>query len=427
MDDRPPSTDRPAPAVDPLASPAIGTSSDDLIKRCLERGIPPLMPPPPELPPAIAVSLSGGGFRATLAGLGVLRLLADIGRLGSVRYLSSVSGGSIASGLFAVRYRQLRERNFTREALDDLVVRPFVESVSSRSFARALVWRIATRLALARRVRVLADTLDEWFYEGYRLDELDPRCRWIYNAANATTGVRFGFENNRIGDYVCGYLSTDAVDLRVADAVAASCAFPGAFNAMTLDGVQFPCHANHPPRLLDGGAYDNLGLESLDDISRPPPSGSLTDVPCLVVCNSGGVFRVGKYLRLPVVGGYLQTTSLLYRQTTALRTQSMVERYKLWEREIKTRRRPPSYARRGVLFGLASNVPDVSAEWHDFHPRPPDEERIRLSLIKTSLDRMNRGHECIPLIDRGWWLAGATLATYQAELLSPPYPGKAPL
>jgi hypothetical protein len=35
---------------------------------------------------------------------------------------------------------------------------------------------------------------------------------------------------------------------------------------------------------------------------------------------------------------------------------------------------------------------------------------------------MDRDEECIPLIKRGWWLAGATLASYQKDLLAPPFP-----
>ncbi len=373
------------------------------------------------------MSLSGGGFRATLAGLGVLRLVADAGRLGSVRYISSVSGGSIASALFAVRYPQLRERGFARAALDDLVIRPFVDSISSRSFAAALVWAIASRMAVTRRVRAFADLLDEWFYDGVKLAALSPDCRWIYNAANATTGVRFAFERNRIGDYVSGYVSTDSLDLRLADAVAASSAFPGAFNAMTIDGIDFPCQRRHRPQLLDGGAYDNLGLESLDDLTKPPPKGDVADVPCLIVLNAGGTFTVGRMGGLPVVRDYLRTTSLLYRQTTSLRTETMVERYKLWEQAIEAGRRPPEYARRGVLFGLSARASEVKAEWIAAHPRVSDDERIRLARIKTSLGRMRRRRDCLPLIDRGWWLAGATLATYHPDLLAPPYPTKSAL
>jgi NTE family protein len=58
------------------------------------------------------VTLSGGGFRATFAGLGTLRYLADAGLLSSVRYASSVSGGSITNGLLACHWGALRERGF---------------------------------------------------------------------------------------------------------------------------------------------------------------------------------------------------------------------------------------------------------------------------------------------------------------------------
>ena len=65
--------------ADPLASASVGTAVDDLITRC-QKGVRAIAPPQANPSPQLAVSLSGGGFRATLAGLGVLRLLADIGR-----------------------------------------------------------------------------------------------------------------------------------------------------------------------------------------------------------------------------------------------------------------------------------------------------------------------------------------------------------
>lgn len=50
------------------------------------------------------MALSGGGFRATLAALGALRYLADVGLLCNVRLVSSVSGGSIANGMLATQW-----------------------------------------------------------------------------------------------------------------------------------------------------------------------------------------------------------------------------------------------------------------------------------------------------------------------------------
>src|SRR5206468_1770941 len=47
----------------------------------------------------ISLCLSGGGFRAALFHLGAVRRLNEVGLLSKVDTFSSVSGGSIASGL----------------------------------------------------------------------------------------------------------------------------------------------------------------------------------------------------------------------------------------------------------------------------------------------------------------------------------------
>ena len=45
--------------------------------------------------PSLGLALSGGGFRATLYHLGVVRFLRDAGALQNVTDIASVSGGSI--------------------------------------------------------------------------------------------------------------------------------------------------------------------------------------------------------------------------------------------------------------------------------------------------------------------------------------------
>ncbi|MER6401691.1 hypothetical protein ABT263_37475 [Kitasatospora sp. NPDC001603] len=49
----------------------------------------------------IGVALSGGGYRATMWGIGALIYLADVGRHREVVAISSVSGGSVANGVVA--------------------------------------------------------------------------------------------------------------------------------------------------------------------------------------------------------------------------------------------------------------------------------------------------------------------------------------
>ena len=54
--------------------------------------------------PKIGLALSGGGFRATLYHLGVVRFLRDAGTLPHVTHITSVSGGSILAAHLALNW-----------------------------------------------------------------------------------------------------------------------------------------------------------------------------------------------------------------------------------------------------------------------------------------------------------------------------------
>jgi NTE family protein len=391
-----------------LAPEMIGTRVGELIEPCRSYTAPTPPSDPPSGPP-VAVALSGGGFRATLAGLGVLRFLADAGLLGNVRYVSSVSGGSIANGVFATAYPKLAADGFSAYAFDRLVLAPVVDRVTGGSLSSVLVrgmWRI---LGPTSRTSLLADALDAWFFEGALLHELDPRCRFIVNAANLTTGARFGFEREVLGDYVTGTIPSGGVGLRVADAVAASAAVPGIFSAYTPPG-RFPCADGSAPKLVDGGAYDNMGLEPLDDLPRA----------VLVALNAGGIFRPGPFGGLPIVRDLQRSEGLLYRQSTSLRMRAMVERFREWERADERGETPPASARRGVLFALATTV-EPTDEWADGRTPLPDRERLRIARLPTSFSRFAiddvRG-----LVYQGWWLTGACLSRFHGDLIERPFP-----
>src|SRR5437762_1106182 len=61
------------------------------------------LPEPKTRRAGVALCLSGGGFRATLFHLGALRRLNELGVLGHVDTVTSVSGGSIMSAFLAAR------------------------------------------------------------------------------------------------------------------------------------------------------------------------------------------------------------------------------------------------------------------------------------------------------------------------------------
>ena len=386
-----------------LESPAIGTSSNDFIVPCASQDPRPSPPPPADPAPGFALALSGGGFRATLCCIGAARFLADAGLLSRLRYASSVSGGSVANGVLACGYEHLAAEGFTGEAFDRHVLRPLVDRISGGSLKWKLIgnsWRTAGR---ASRTDVLADAFDDWWFDGRRLDQLPPQVRWIVNAANMTTGVGFKFERDVLGDYVVGWLSTAERPMRLAEAVAASAAVPGVFADVHVD-APFPCLDGHEVRLLDGGAYDNSGIQPLDDVQDA----------CLVAVNAGGTFRVGQLGRLPVVRDLQRANAILYRQSTGLRRQVMVERFQVWEEAQKAGTPPPRFGRQGVLFSLGTQM-RVSDEWAEGRPEHP-EWREELVSVPTSFDKFPRDL-CRRLVYRGWWLTGASLSRFHRELL----------
>jgi NTE family protein len=296
---------------------AVGTRSA-LVARCPDQG--PERPVPPAAPksPPISLALSGGGWRAALTAAGVLRFLADAGLLAQLRYVSSVSGGSITHALLACSYERLEESGFSGGTLDEQVVAPLFAAVSTRSLKWALVGRAWKALVpKTTRTDVLANTLDKWFFAGRRLEELSTGCRFVFNAANVTTGVGFNFSRDTYGDYVTGHASTESSQLRVADAVAASAAVPGPFSPLVLPARRFPCGSVGKPKLLDGGVYDNLGLEPLEprNLGMPPGQDAFQ-----LVLSVGGIFRTGRYGWVPLVRELKRSEGLLYRQATALRT-----------------------------------------------------------------------------------------------------------
>src|ERR671932_173499 len=73
----------------------------------------------------IALCLSGGGSRAALFHLGVVRRLDEVGVLSQVRTISSVSGGTILAAHLARRIRPWPTPNDSTPAYEVAVAAPF--------------------------------------------------------------------------------------------------------------------------------------------------------------------------------------------------------------------------------------------------------------------------------------------------------------
>ncbi|HZD01990.1 MAG TPA: hypothetical protein VFA46_17900 [Actinomycetes bacterium] len=120
------------------------------------------------------------------------------------------------------------------------------------------------------------------------------------------------------------------------------------------------------------------------------------------------------YGGIPVVRELQRANALLYRQSTALRTRSTLERFQAWEQARAAGTPPPRWARFGVLSGPATTM-EPTEEWASVRPEH-GEWREPLVNVHTSLGEFPV-EVCTRLVYRGWWLAGATLSRFHRQPL----------
>ncbi len=254
--------------------------------------------------PSIALVLSGGGIRAMVFHLGVLRLLAERGMLERVTRISTVSGGSLLVGLI---FQECQLAWPSSEAFLSQVY----PALRSKLCSRSLQWGAARQLLrpanlrfILSRANLLARALSVEWGITRKLTDLPRMPEWSINGTTAENGKRFRFKAAELGDYELGYAPPGNFPL--ANAIAVSAAFPGGFGPLTLDASKFtwkrrPWGAPEGSEqvvdigyrrlhLYDGGVYDNLGLEPFFDAGR---GRSKLSGECIVVSDAGAPLAPG--------------------------------------------------------------------------------------------------------------------------------------
>jgi NTE family protein len=222
---------------------------------------------------AIGLCFSGGGYRATLFHAGVVLRLGELGLLPKINRISSVSGGSITSGLLARAWSNLAFDPQTGVADPAVLKARFLKPVLAAT-ARTLDIRVGIEgfLPFQSAGNRLARLYDRYIFGGMRLAELPAHPQFIFNATNLQTGGLFRFTRTYLADWRALIATTRNV--RLSEAVAASSAFPPVLAPLRLDlrdeDVSVPDGARFDdpeilkePVLVDGGVYDNLGLEAV--------------------------------------------------------------------------------------------------------------------------------------------------------------------
>lgn len=231
-------------------------------------------------PEAYGLALSGGGIRATLFHLGAIRRINEMGHLGDIDRIASVSGGAIATGLLAKGWKQLNWVGGRATNLEE-VFQTRVMRMATLPLDIPIV--LLGLIPFVSPAKLLARVLDLVFFRGMTLQDLPKaekgeKPRFIFNASDLATGTLFRFEQPYMGTYRVGLVQKP--DVKVATAVAASAAFPPIVSPLNLEmdpAKVIDPDPNGPRRadlhgradlrrraaLVDGGAYDNLALEPI--------------------------------------------------------------------------------------------------------------------------------------------------------------------
>jgi predicted acylesterase/phospholipase RssA len=248
----------------------------------------------------IALTLSGGGYRAAAFHLGAIDSLNRLGLFDNVTMLSTVSGGTFTGMMYAVDvtegrsydqfyngvYDLLAKTDIIKEALDGLYSTPGPSKSASLSLIRAAAQVYADDIFNERRLGLLRGPQQTRFKE------------LIFNATEFRIGNSFRFHRSQNAGTVIGNgkipVPADvADDARLADILAASSGFPGAFEPIrfpddfvwpagtNLDNIRQRLGAPFKEKvrdektnevterdisvpLMDGGIYDNQGLDSIE-------------------------------------------------------------------------------------------------------------------------------------------------------------------
>lgn len=283
----------------------------------------------------MGLALSGGGMRAAVFHLGVLGRLASEGLLENVVFVSTVSGGSLGTGLV---YSLAGNRWPTSEEyLTDVKVRAkrLITTVDiQRAALTRLFWKPWRLITPGRWANILSEVLGQrWNMRG-TISDLPEKPRWIVNATSYETGKNWRFTPHRMGDYEFGYVSNPPVS--IADAVAASAGYPLLIGFLSLDTADYnwwrfedgstSVTQPHKPEhqrvhLWDGGVYDNLGVEALFKIGR----GLRPGYNFLVVSDASTALDTGK--RYLIVQQARRLLAIAMDQIRSLRTRTIFHHF----------------------------------------------------------------------------------------------------
>lgn len=270
----------------------------------------------------LGLALSGGGFRATLFHLGVVRFLRDAGVLPEITEIASVSGGSILGAHLALNWDRYNgdDQQFD-EAAEQIVrfVRFDVRNHIVRRLPLLALPRFLSKLTPWRSRGATANAVFERYYRAqlfgdrclYELPE-SPRLHIL--ATSVSNGGLAVF--NRDGLYIQQRADTSATEFAlipgtlasIPKVVGASSAFPGFFPPVEITAADLGVREGQFPTewFTDGGVYDNLGLRAFSWLKHQK-----LEFDRILVGDAGKPFQVLTHGALGLIGRSVRASDIL--------------------------------------------------------------------------------------------------------------------
>ncbi|WP_442579818.1 patatin-like phospholipase family protein [Mesorhizobium sp. ASY16-5R] len=345
-----------------------------------------------------ALALSGGGFRATLFHCGALMRLNEFGYLTKLSRISSVSGGSIASGMLAAAWPRLQRDGDRFTNLQPEVIEPL------RAFCRRSVDTMSVGLGSLLPGKsigdILADTYDDLF-QGKTLQDLPDTPQFVFNATNLQTGRLVRMQKVRLADYTIGEIRNP--DIRLAVAVAASSAFPPVLSPVDIvvdpnAWVKREGAIHHGDRnytvtlsLTDGGVYDNLGLETVDGFNP------------VIVSDAGAPFGTEESSSALWPRQALRALDIATDQARGLRKRLLFA--------------TSGAEKRGIAFAAIDGDPTAYPAPQILKASPAT--ITRLAHMRTRLNPFSEGEQAA-LINWGWLMMDVAMRSYVTPTVAAP-------
>ena len=382
----------------------------------------------------IGISFSGGGLRASLFHLGVVRFFSEANLLGKTSRICSVSGGSVLAAHLVLNW----EDYLSSKGADGKNPDPFFKA--SRElvrFARADVrGKILRRLFLYFVPRMVGLLNVNWafrwsntgrlqkFYDRLLFRKLElqglvstaqkPKPH-LYLLATNLTRVDLCCFDHRVFQQALFSTQTlsdiPAQTLRIAYAVAASSCFPGFFGPLEVNKDTLSTTLERlgieRQQIADGGVFDNLGVRMLRVLNRAVDPCDLN-----IISDAGRSHTWETKMKFPhVVSTPLRASDVLMSRVGQLEKEAAAEMAAKDEYQFIT---------------IAPFSSDLKTQYDssvlDKDPRTPEEIKSfhsvcyeQLPHVRTDFDKFSRV-EIVALAQHGYLSARAALWPYRERL-----------